>query len=165
MQQIARAIDVLNDFVGRSASLLIIPLVGVVCYEVMMRYAFNAPTTWAFELTVFIYGVHYMLALGYAHKHNGHVAIDIFESRLPKKPRTLLRIATNLLIFIPAIGFLAYGSVVYALTSWGYRELSWSSWQPAIYPYKALMAFGFVLFFLAGIAKLIQDFRSLRDAE
>lgn len=163
MQQIARSIDALNDFVGRYSSFLIIPLIAVVCFEVMMRYAFSAPTIWAFEMTVFIYGVHYMLAFGYAHKHDGHVAIDIFESRLPKKPRTIVRIATNLLIFIPAIGFLTYGAIVYAATSWGYRELSWSSWQPAIYPYKALMALGFILFFLQGVAKLMQDIRSLRD--
>jgi TRAP-type mannitol/chloroaromatic compound transport system permease small subunit len=165
MQQIARSIDALNDFVGRYSSFLIIPLIAVVSFEVLMRYVFNAPTTWAFEMTVFIYGVHFMLAFGYTHKNDGHVAIDIFESRLPKKPRTIVRIATNLLIFIPAVGFLAYGSVIYALTSWGYRELSWSSWQPAIYPYKALMALGFVLFFLQGVAKLIQDFRSLRGNE
>ncbi|WP_305044433.1 TRAP transporter small permease subunit [Geoalkalibacter sp.] len=165
MQLIARSIDGLNDYVGRYTSFLILPLILVVTYEVLMRYVLNAPTSWAFEMTTFIYGVHFMLALGYTHKLDGHVTIDVFEARLPKKPRTLLRILANLVIFIPAMGFLAYGSVIYAWTSWGYRELSWSSWQPKIYPYKALMALGFVLFFLQGLSKLIQDLRSLRDTE
>jgi TRAP-type mannitol/chloroaromatic compound transport system permease small subunit len=38
-----------------------------------------------------------------------------------------------------------------------------SSWAPAIYPYKTLMALGFILFFLQGVAKLIQDIRSLKE--
>ena len=165
MQQIARFIDALNEFFGRFNSYLILPLIGVICYEVLMRYIFNAPTAWAFEMTVFIYGVHFMLALGHCHKHDGHVAIDIFEARLPQRPRTILRIIANLVLFIPTIGLLSVWSVVYAKTSWGMFERASSSWNPSVYPYKALMALGFILFFLQGVSKLINDFRSLRSAE
>jgi TRAP-type mannitol/chloroaromatic compound transport system permease small subunit len=165
MLQIARFIDALNEFVGRYNSYLILPLIGVISFEVLMRYGFNAPTVWAFELTVFIYGVHFMLALGHCHKHDGHVAIDVFEARLPQRPRIILRILSNIIIFIPAIGMLSIWSVVYATSSWGMTEHASSSWSPAIYPYKTLMALGFILFFLQGVSKLINDFRSLRSAE
>lgn len=165
MQLISRFIDALVEFVGQTSSYLILPLIGMIGYEVFARYIFNAPTTWAFELSTFVYGVHFMLGLAYAHKHNSHVSIDVFEAKLPMKPRAVLRIATNLAFFLPIIGILAYGTIVYAATSWGYRELSWSSWSPKIYPYKALMALGFVLFFLQGVAKLIDDIRSLRDTD
>jgi TRAP-type mannitol/chloroaromatic compound transport system permease small subunit len=37
--------------------------------------------------------------------------------------------------------------------------------RPVIYPYKSLMALGFILLLLQGVSKLIQDFRSLRSAE
>ncbi len=165
MQQISRFINALNEFVGHYSSYLILPLIGVVSFEVLMRYGFNAPTVWAFEMTVFLYGVHFMLAFGYAHKYDGHVAIDIFESRLPKKPRALLRIIANLVIFIPTIGLLTVWSVIYAYTAWSMRELASSSWAPAIYPYKIIMAIGFVLFFLQGVAILLNDIRSLRQSE
>jgi len=39
-----------------------------------------------------LYRVRFMLAFAYTHKHNGHVAIDVFEMRLPDKARTVLRI-------------------------------------------------------------------------
>jgi TRAP-type mannitol/chloroaromatic compound transport system permease small subunit len=165
MQQVARFIDSLNEFFGLYNSYLILPLIGVISYEVLMRYAFNAPTVWAFEMTVFIYGVHFMLALGHAHKHDTHVAIDVFESRLPKRPRTILRIIANMVLFLPTIGLLSIWSIIYAKTAWGMFEKASSSWGPAIYPYKTLMALGFVLFFLQGVSKLINDFRSLRNAE
>ncbi|BCR03528.1 hypothetical protein DESUT3_05970 [Desulfuromonas versatilis] len=160
---IERALDALNEKIGFISAFLILPMVGVVGFEVMMRYGFNAPTAWAFEMTTFIYGMHYMLTLGYAHKYDGHVSIDIFEARLPARPRTILRIIANLVLFIPTIGLLAVWAVIYAATSWQASELASSSWAPAIYPYKTIMAIGFVLFFLQGVAKLIHDFRSLRS--
>ncbi len=164
MQSIIRAIDTLTEFIGHYSAYLVLPLIGVVSYEVMMRYGFNAPTVWAFEMTVFLYGVHYMLALGYAHKHDSHVAIDVFESRLPRRIRTILRIIVNLVLFVPTIGLLTVWSFIYANTSWGFTERASSSWGPLIYPYKFIMAVGFLLFFLQGVVKLLEDFRSLRSA-
>jgi TRAP-type mannitol/chloroaromatic compound transport system permease small subunit len=163
MQIISRSIDALNEKIGVYGSYLILPLVGVVVYEVFMRYVFDAPTSWGFEMTTFLYGVHFMLALGFAHKHDGHVSIDVFEARLPARMRTKLRIISNLVIFIPTIGLLTIWSIKYAATSWGFWERASSSWAPAVYPYKTLMAIGFVLLFLQGIAKLIQDFCALRN--
>lgn len=165
MQPITRFIDVLVEFTGQTSAYLILPLIGMISYEVIARYVFNAPTVWAFELSTFVYGIHFILGLAYAHKHNSHVSIDVFEVKLPRKPRTWLRIITNLTFFLPIIGLLAYGTVMYAATSWEVRELSWSSWQPKIYPYKTLMAVGFILFFLQGISKLIGDIRSLRTTD
>ncbi len=163
MQTISRAIDALNEKIGFYGSYLVLPLIAVVGWEVMMRYGFNAPTSWAFELTVFIYGIHYSLALCYAHKHNTHVAIDVFESRLSEKPRTILRIITNIVLFLPAIGLLSFYTSQLAFFSWRQWEHASSSWAPALYPYKTIMAIGFILMLLQGIAKLIQDIHSLKE--
>jgi TRAP-type mannitol/chloroaromatic compound transport system permease small subunit len=162
MFKLAGAIDALNEKIGYYGSLLVLPLIGVVVWEVMMRYGFDAPTSWAFELTVFLYGVHYSIALGYAHKSDTHVAIDVFEARLKERPRLKLRILTNLVLFMPSVGMLTYYSCALAATSWQQWEHASSSWAPAIYPYKTIMAIGFVLLLLQGFAKLIQDIRTLK---
>jgi TRAP-type mannitol/chloroaromatic compound transport system permease small subunit len=164
MQKIIGAIDALNEKTGLYSSFLILPLVGAVIYEVFMRYVFNAPTSWGFEMTTFFYGMHFMLGLADAHRTNTHVCIDIFESRMQPRKRTVLRIITNLILFIPVMGCMAIWSVKYAATSWRMLEHASSSWGPAVYPYKTVMAIGFVLFFLAGVSKLLQDFNSLRSA-
>jgi TRAP-type mannitol/chloroaromatic compound transport system permease small subunit len=162
MQKISRAIDALIEKTGLYSSYLVLPLVAVVVYEVFMRYVFNAPTSWAFEMTTFIYGVHFMLCLADGHRSNTHVCIDIFESRLQPRNRTILRIITNLLVFLPTVGLMMIWSVKYAATSWAMFEHASSSWSPAVYPYKTIMAIGFILFFLAGVSKLLQDFHALR---
>ena len=163
MFKIDSAIDTFNEKFGFYASYLVLPLIIVVVFEVFMRYAFNAPTTWAFELTVFLYGVHFCFALAYAHKHNTHVAIDVFESRLSPKSRIILRIITNAALFLPSMGLLSFHVWVLAINSWQQWEHASSSWAPAIYPVKTLMAVGFFLFLLQGIAKLIQDIRALKE--
>lgn len=162
MFKLDEAIDTLNEKFGFYASYLVLPLIIVVVWEVIMRYGFNTPTSWAFELTVFLYGLHFCFAMAFAHKHNGHVSIDVFESRLSERPRTILRIITNACLFLPTIGLLTFYIGVMASSSWQQWEHASSSWAPAIYPYKTLMALGFALFFLQGVAKLIQDIRLLK---
>jgi TRAP-type mannitol/chloroaromatic compound transport system permease small subunit len=163
MFKIAGVIDAFNEKFGLYSSYLILPLIIVVVWEVFMRYGFNTPTSWAFELTVFLYGVHFSFALSYAHKHNTHVAIDVLESRLKPRSRLILRIITNAVLFIPSIGLLTYYVCILAINSWQQWEHASSSWAPAIYPLKSLMAIGFILFFLQGLAKLIQDIRALKE--
>ena len=163
MHKIAQAIDALNENIGYYSAFLVLPLLAVVSYEVILRYGFNAPTSWGFEATTFLYGVHFVLGLGYTHKHNGHVAIDIFEVRLASRTRNWLRIIVNLVIFLPTMGLMAIWSVIYAGTAWMQWEVASTSWAPPIYPFKTLMALGFVLLFLQGVAKLIQDFHSLNQ--
>lgn len=164
MIQIANSINAVNERVGKLTAYLALPLIIVVIYEVFMRYAFNAPTVWGFEATTLIYGTHFALGFGYTLKYNGHVSIDIFESRLPTRPRTILRIIVNLLLFFPTMGLLAIAGIRYAATSWSNAELASTSWAPPLYPFKTIMAIGFVLLFLQGVAKLIEDFRSLAES-
>jgi TRAP-type mannitol/chloroaromatic compound transport system permease small subunit len=163
MEKIGKGIDIFNEKFGYFSSYLVLPLIAVVVYEVFMRYGLNSPTSWAFELTVFLYGTHFCFALAYAHKHDIHVSIDVFEAKLPHRPRTILRIATNLILFLPTMGLLSYHVCILAANSWEQWEHASSSWAPPIYPVKTLMAVGFILFFLQGIAKLIHDIRSLKS--
>ena len=163
MLPIAKGINALNEVVGRMTAYLALPLIFIVVYEVFMRYLFNAPTIWGFEATTLIYGAHFALGFGYTLKHNGHVAIDIFESKLPDRPRTILRIIINLILFIPTLGLLSLGGIRYAATSWSNQELASTSWAPPIYPFKTILAIGFVLLLLQGIAKLIEDFSALKS--
>lgn len=161
MVSIEKKINNLNERVGYFTSFLIIPLVLIVAYEVVMRYIFNAPTIWVFEATTLIYGTHFMLGLGYTYKHNGHVAIDVFEARISERPRTILRLIVNLLVFTPTVGMLTIWSIIYATSSWHNWEHASTSWAPPLYPFKTLMAIGFILLLTQGIAKIIRDFNFL----
>ncbi|MBN2232683.1 MAG: TRAP transporter small permease subunit [Deltaproteobacteria bacterium] len=157
MNRIVHSIDAFQEWFGRLGALLILPMVGVVVYEVFMRYILDAPTSWGFETTSFIYGVHYMLGLGYAHLHDNHVSIDIFESRLPDRGRAVLRILTAVVIFFPTIGGLTFFGWRYAIDSWRSLEHLSTSWAPPVYPFKTVMAVGFSLLLIQGFSRFIRD--------
>ena len=166
MDTIAKLIDQLNEGIGKLNAMLILPLVAVVFYEVIMRYAFNSPTVWGFEMTVFIYGVHFMLGLAITENRSGHVQVDVLVNAFPKKVRAAIGILTSLVIFLPVWSCMAYYAVDFAATSTSHLEVNSTSWAPAIWPYKVLMALGFVLLFLQGISTLIkhiQNFRGLGE--
>jgi len=158
---IIRLIDTINEKIGRMGALLILPMVGVVVYEVIMRYVFSAPTSWGFETTTFIYGIHYILGVSYTQLHDGHVCIDIFESKLPTKKRAVLSIITSLLIFFPTFVCMTIFSWVYALDSWKNWEHQSTSWGPPTYPFKTLMAIGFTLLLLQNFSRLLKDWQTI----
>ncbi len=160
-QSLCNGINHINEKIGQLGALLILPMVGVVVYGVIMRYIFSSATSWSFEATTFIYGIHYIFGMSYTQLHNSHVSIDIFEARLATRKRSILSIITNLLIFFPTFACMTVFSWIYALDSWKNWEHQSTSWAPPTYPFKTLMAIGFTLLFMQMIAKLIQDWNSL----
>ena len=160
--KITNAIDTFNIKQGDFSSLLALPLLVVVVYEVIMRYVFNAPTTWGFEATTFLYGIHYMLGLAYCDVYGGHVKVDIFTSRLPIKPQSAIGIMTNLVFFMPVMVLMTVASWKYALISIAGREVNPTSWAPPIYPIKTLMAISFSFLLIQGFSNLIHNIRVLQ---
>ncbi len=159
---ISKAIDKFSIKQGEISALLALPLLVVVVYEVIMRYAFNAPTTWGFEATTFLYGIHYMLGLAYCDVYGGHVRVDIFSSRLPRRAQGVIGVLTNLVFFMPVMVLLTIASWKYALTSIAGRELNPTSWAPPVYPIKTLMAIAFSFLLIQGFSNLIHNIRVLQ---
>ena len=141
--------------------MLILPLLGVVIYEVIMRYGFNAPTTWGFEATAFLYGMHYMFGISYTDVKKGHVQVDIFSSLAPKKVQAALGALTTLVLFLPVMICMTVSASKFAISSVEGLERNSTSWAPIIYPFKIIMALCFAMLLLQGISNLIKDLQVL----
>lgn len=161
---ISRAIDAFNKKEGEVASLLALPLLVVVIYEVFMRYAFNAPTTWGFEATTFLYGIHYMFGYAYTDVLDGHVKVDIFTARMSPRAQAILGIITNVVIFLPVMTCLTIWCFKFGITSLKGLEVNSTSWAPPIYPFKLIMAVCFLFLLLQGISNLIKHVQTLSAA-
>lgn len=164
LESIADKIETFSRKEGEITSFLIYPLLLVVVYEVFMRYAFNSPTTWGFEATTFMYGLHYMFGLTYTDVNNGHVKVDIFTSLLPRKVQAVVSLATNLVLFLPVMICLSIWSVKYAATSTMGLEANSTSWGPHIWPLKILMACCFVFLLMQGVANIIRDINNVKNS-
>jgi TRAP-type mannitol/chloroaromatic compound transport system permease small subunit len=165
IDKICKGIDGVQDWFGYLTSMLIFPMTAIVIYEVFMRYAFNMPTSWGFELTTYIYGIHFMLGLGYTLLYNGHVRVEVVVSLLSKRKQIVISALCHLILLLPVFGMLCYASFNYAWTSVVRDEHSWTSWAPPLYPFKLLLALGFLMFFIQGISSFLKDVQALRRGE
>jgi len=163
LEAVIKKIDWFIEKQGEISSYLIYPLVLIVIYEVIMRYAFNAPTIWGFEATAFAYGLHYMLGLSYTENQAGHVKVDIITSRLSDKAQAVLGIITYLVIFMPVYFLMAVGAGKFAHTATITRELNSTSWAPPIWPFKIFMFLSFLFLLVQGISSLLKHIRTLRE--
>ena len=156
LNAVLRFIDNLNDWIGKALSLSILLMFFLVLVEVIRRYFFNSPTVWGNELTQLLFGTYVILSGGYILRHNGHVNVDIFYSRLSIKTKALMDIFTSILFFLFCGMLLMYGGQLAweSLTTW---ERSRSAWNPPLYPFKLMIPLGAFLLLLQGIAKLIRD--------
>lgn len=154
-----RWIGRVNTLLGESLAWLYLVAVAATAYEVVMRYLLNAPTAWAFELTILLCAVCYLLAGGYVTKLEGHIAITSAYDLAPPGVRRWLR------VFGHAVGILAMAGLIYAAWKPAVRAVTivertgsaWDSPSPAIIKPLILLAAALVLLQL--LANLARDLR------
>ncbi|WP_346913860.1 TRAP transporter small permease [uncultured Roseibium sp.] len=128
------------------AAAAIFAVVPMLLYEVVARYAFDAPTVWAMEASTLVFGPHFMLAGPYLLHLKGHVAVDIFSAKLSGVPHVLAGIFTHLVVAVFA-GVFAVVSWPLAMNAYGLGETSFSAWNPPIWWLKFIVPLAFAMLF------------------
>ncbi len=165
LRSLTKIIDKIVVKQAEVSSLLMVLLVLMVCYEVIRRYFFNAPTIWGLELTTFMYGVHFVMGYGYTEYFEGHVRVDIFSSRFPKKIQDIIYIILTFCVTLPLVTLLGIWAWDNAITSTKILEALSSAWAPPIWPVKLFMALGFTFLFLQVLSNLIKRFLNFGQKE
>lgn len=102
------SIDQIAMFVGRVTMLLIALLVGVMMYEVVLRYVFERPTLWANELSLWMAGFVFILAGFYSMQQRSHIRIFLLYDMMPRGFQKACDTVSTFLILLFAF-FLVYG--------------------------------------------------------
>ena len=74
---LARVHDGLTEASRHAGAFALAVIVFAYCFEVMSRYIFNAPTTWASELVSYAFCISVFLLLPHLTQTRGHVAVTI----------------------------------------------------------------------------------------
>lgn len=154
MQSLLLAVDRFSALVGKTFAWSIVLLVMVICYEVLVRYAFRAPTTWAYDASVQLYGLLFMMAGAYALSRNGHVRGDFLYRRWRPRIQAGLDLALYLLAFFPAmIAFMVQGWTFFHESYLQNEHSPWSPEGPIIWPFKFLIPLTGALLCVQGLAE------------
>ena len=154
-------INRISQFLVALGGFLIVLMVFTTTYGVFMRYAFNNPDPYAYELTIIFLLWSFVFGISTVERLNGHIRVDFISNRLPKKGQFIL-----LYIIVPIMGLFVSGMLASqswnnALKSLMKSETSWSVWGEPVFPIKIMIALGYAVLFLVLLTKLYKGITGL----
>jgi TRAP-type mannitol/chloroaromatic compound transport system permease small subunit len=163
---LARRLDRIAIGSGRLAAWLIVPMVLSLCYEVVSRYVFNAPTQWAYDMTFMLYGSFFMLGAAFTLQRKGHVRTDSLYAGWSPRRQAMVDLGGHFLMLLPFAGVMLF-------VGWGYFVKAYvtnetfvsSSWQPITWPFKLSMPLAGLLLLIQGVSECLKCFHTLKTGE
>ncbi|MGH8682590.1 MAG: TRAP transporter small permease subunit [Burkholderiales bacterium] len=163
MNRLIYGIDQLSKTVGHAFAWSIVILMLGTSYEVFVRYALNAPTSWAFDFSYIMYGGLFFMAGAYTLSRGGHVRADMFSRLWRPRTQAAVELALYILFFFPGVIALVLSGWTYGNESMKIREMSINS--PVgipIWQIKMLIPVGGALIALQGVAEVLRCLQCLR---
>ncbi len=159
---ISRAIDAINETVGRIVIWLVLAMVLVSSANAISRYLFNLSSNAWLELQWYLFAAVFLLCAGYTLLHNDHIRIDVVASLLSRRTQILIDVFGTLFFLLPlslCIMWLSWPAFVNAWTS---GEISSNAGGLIRWPARLMIPIGFFLLSLQGISELIKRVAFLR---
>lgn len=164
LEFIIRIANTINEWLGKQVSWLTLLLVLLVCFDVGKRYILKSASAWGMELEWHLYAAIFLLAAGYAFKHDRHVRVDLFYSTYSKRDKAWTNLIGGLLFLIPWCILIIVVSWQYAAGSF---EIMESSPNPNGLPFrfiiKACIPVGLGLLLLQALASVSQSILDLLE--
>jgi TRAP-type mannitol/chloroaromatic compound transport system permease small subunit len=151
-----RVIDTISDWSGRISSFLVLVITGVILFEVIARYVFGAPTIWAYEISLALYGIYVALIGAYTLVHGVHVNVDILYDRFSPRTKAGVNVFTWLIFFLWC-GVLVWTGWMRGWDSLMIGERESTAFGCPIYPVKLSLAVGGSLLLLQGAAGYVRN--------
>ena len=149
--------DHLSTAVGKAFSWCIVVLMLGTCYEVVMAYAFNAPTLWNFDFSMQMYGAIFMMAGAYTLSTEAHVRGDVIYRLFKPRTQGYIDFVLYFIFFFPGVLALAFYGFDYAALAWKIKETSRSSpAQIQIHMVKSMIPAAGVLLTIQGISEVFR---------
>ena len=150
-----KAIGRLSQGFGFLGQLALAITVITICYDVVMRYVFNAPTHWSLEVNTFLLIFITMIPASAVLREDSHLRIEFFISKLsPKAQDIVRRIASVLGVLFCAL--MVRNGLNMAINAFTYdQRLSTPLGTPMVIPYLFIPV-GFTVLGLQFLVRLVR---------
>lgn len=103
-----KLISILNKVVMEICIIILFALVGILFMQVILRYYFHNPLSWPDEMARFLLIWITFLGAAIAFGYNGHLGINYFVNKFPKKIRNVVLFSIHIaIIFFLIIAFIS----------------------------------------------------------
>ncbi len=151
-----RVIDAVNETVGRLVAIIAVIFAAIIIYDVVMRYVFEEPTRWAFDVTKQMFGFYFVMLGGYALRHSAHVKVDLLTERMSPLLFKIVEVAGYVIFFFPFTWVFLTRSWEFAIRSWNQGETTYGAIQMPVYPLKMAMSVAAGLLLIQGISEVLK---------
>jgi TRAP-type mannitol/chloroaromatic compound transport system permease small subunit len=155
---VCRAIDAVNERVGKLVYWLILAAVLVSSVNAVSRYALNKSSNAWLELQWYLFSAVFLLCAGYTLLRNEHIRIDVVFGRFSRPTQIWIDIFGTVFFLLPMAIIIMYLSWPVFWNSWAQGEESLNAGGLVRWPAKILIPAGFFLLVLQGFSELIKRF-------
>jgi TRAP-type mannitol/chloroaromatic compound transport system permease small subunit len=159
---VSRAIDWLNERIGRLTRWLILVSVLISAGNAVVRYSLNASSNAWLEIQWYLFSAVFLFCAGYTLLHNQHVRIDVVTGQLSKRTQTWIDILGTLFFLLPMAITIMWLSWPVFTDAWRSNEVSTNAGGLIIWPARLMVPIGFVLLVVQGLSELIKRVAFLR---
>jgi len=159
----SRAIDWLNEHVGRLVYWLVLAAVVVSSANAVIRYSLDISSNAWLELQWYFFAAIFLLCSGYTLLRNEHIRIDIISGRLSERAQTWIDIFGGVVFLLPMSLIIMRLSWPIFMDSFVHHEISGNAGGLVRWPVKLLIPVGFLLLSLQGISEIIKRVAFLMD--
>jgi TRAP-type mannitol/chloroaromatic compound transport system permease small subunit len=160
--KISRAIDAVNERVGRIVIWLVLAMALVSTVNALVRYVLNRSSNAWLELQWYLFAAVFLLCAGYTLLHNEHIRIDVLSSRLSARSRLWIDVIGTVLFLLPVSMFIVWLSWPVFVNAWVSNEMSSNAGGLVRWPARLLVPAGFLLLSLQGLSELIKRVAALK---
>jgi TRAP-type mannitol/chloroaromatic compound transport system permease small subunit len=159
---ISRAIDAINERVGRLLLWLVLIVVLVSAANATSRYLLNLASNAWLELQWYLFAAIFLGCAGYTLLHNEHIRIDVISSRLSRRAQIWIDILGTVFFLLPVSLYLMWLSWPIFMFAWTSGEVSNQAGGLIRWPARFMVPAGFFLLSLQGVSELIKRVAVLR---
>src|SRR3954469_11850318 len=99
--RLSRAIDWLNEHVGRAVYWLVLVMVVISAGNATTRYALSIASNAWLELQWYLFAAVFLLCAGYTLLNNEHIRIDVIAARLSRRTQAWIDIVGTVFFLLP----------------------------------------------------------------
>lgn len=160
----SRAVDALNERVGRLVYWLILVAVLISAGNAIVRKAFDMSSNAYLEIQWYLFSAVFLLCAGYTLLRNEHIRIDIIAGRFSRRTQTWIDVFGTIFFLMPMVALILYEAWPWFVRTYQSGEVSPSAGGLILWPAKAFVPIGFVLLGLQGLSELFKRIAFLAGA-
>jgi TRAP-type mannitol/chloroaromatic compound transport system permease small subunit len=159
---LSRAIDALNERVGKLSYWLILVAVLISAGNAVVRYTFDMSSNAWLEIQWYLFSAVFLFSAGYTLLHNQHVRIDIVSGQFSRRTQTWIEIFGTIFFLLPMAILILWLSWPVFMDAWRSGEVSSNVGGLTVWPARLMLPIGFALLVLQGFSELIKRIAFLR---